>query len=452
MPSGKAHVIEALMRAASMGVLSLLATAATPAQASADAGFPQPFDAGIRYDRESYVDASARLGGDGSKSTPFQTIAAALAAAQPGTRVRVAAGRYGAVGSVAGLRGTASAPIAIVGDGEVVIDTNGAGSALHLADPRYVVIEGLVIRNTVPHGINIDDGGSYESPAGPVVLRNIAFNRIGNGGNNDCLKMSGVDDFYIEGSRFTGCNQGEAIDMVGCHRGVITANTFADMPGTAVQTKGGSADVLIHGNRFTAIGQRAINAGGSTGEAYFRPIDAAHEAERIQMVANIIEGSGSAPVVFAGCDDCVFANNTIIDPGDYVARIVEENRSRVPGSNGFFINNIIIFKKAGLLRYVDVGRGAKPATYTFGWNLWHALDGEFDAGPAYGGGLPAERNAIVGRNPRLDADRRPLAGSPAIAAGREVPRGVPGDYGRQAYGSPPAVGAFAGPKPRSQRQ
>ena len=262
--------------------------------------------------------------------------------------------------------------------------------------------------------------------------------------------MSGVDDFHIEGSRFTGCNQGEAIDMVGCHRGVITANTFADMPGSAVQTKGGSADILVHGNRFTRIGQRAINAGGSTGEAYFRPIDAKHEAERIRMVANIIEASGSAPVVFAGCDDCVFANNTIVDPGDYVARIVEENRSRDPGANGFFINNIIVFKKADLRRYVDIGRGTRPATYTFGWNLWHALDGELGAGPAYGGGLPAERKAIVGKDPRLDADRRPLPGSPAIAAGREVPRGVPGDFERRAYGVPPTVGALTGPKPVSK--
>src|SRR5690606_31676453 len=102
------------------------------------------------------------------------------------------------------------------------------GSALHLADPRYVVIEGLTIRNTVPHGMNIDDGGSFDTPAGPVVLRNLTFERIGDGGNHDCLKLSGVTDFHVEGSHFSGCNQGEGIDMVGCHRGVITGNTFAD--------------------------------------------------------------------------------------------------------------------------------------------------------------------------------------------------------------------------------
>jgi hypothetical protein len=53
--------------------------------------------------------------------------------------------------------------------------------------------------------MNIDDGGSYDSPASYVVLRNVSFERIGDGGNNDCLKLSGVDHFHVERSRFTGC-------------------------------------------------------------------------------------------------------------------------------------------------------------------------------------------------------------------------------------------------------
>ncbi len=421
------------------------------AAACAGNGFPQPFDTGVRYSHELHVDASARPGGDGSEESPFQAINEALAKARPGTRVRIEAGSYGAIGTVTNLHGTARAPIALVGNGKVVVATNGNGVALHLVDPRYVVIEGLVIRDTVPHGMNIDDGGSYASPASHVVLRNVSFSRIGNGGNNDCLKMSGVDNFYIENSRFTGCNQGEAIDMVGCHNGVIARNTFHDMPGSAVQTKGGSADVLVHGNRFTRIGQRAINAGGSTGTAYFRPVDARHEAERIQMVANVIEASGVTPVAFAGCDACVFANNTIVDPGDHVARIVEENQSRTPGANGFFINNIIVFEASGRRRYVDVGTGTRPATYTFGWNLWHALDDASFAGPVYSDGLPPETSAIVRKDPLLDAKWRPRVGSPAIAAGRIVPGGIGVDFERRGYGRPPTIGAFEQPQSGSSR-
>jgi hypothetical protein len=407
--------------------------------------FPQPFDVGAQYSREIHVDAKAPPGGDGTSAAPFRTIAAALAAARPGTKVLVARGVYGPVGSMKNLQGEAAAPIAIVGLGGVVIDGGGKESALHVADPRYLVIENIAIRNAFPHGMNIDDGGSYSSPAHHIVLRGLSFSRIGNGGNNDCLKLSGVDDFLIERSRFAGCNEGEGIDMVGCHRGTITGNTFTDMPGTAVQTKGGSADVLIHGNRFARIGGRAINAGGSTGEPWFRPLDATHEAERIRMVANLIEHTGSAPVVFSGCSDCVFANNTIFDPGDYVARIVEENPARKAGEKGYFINNIIVFEADDLRSFVDVRKGSKPGTFIFDANLWFARDEPGFKGPALPRDLPPEKHPVAAGDPMLDGDLRPRAGSPALGAGRFVPGGLPGDFDRRPYADPPAVGAFAGP-------
>ena len=432
-----------------LGVASVLVSSGV--SASNPAPFPSPFDAGATYQRNLHVDAGAAAGGDGSERAPLQTIAAALAMAEPGTRIQVAAGIYGAVGTVTNLQGSAHAPIAVVGSGEVVIDPSGASSGMHLVDPRYVVIEGITIRNAVPHGMNIDDGGSYASPASHVVLRNMAFSQIGDGGNNDCLKMSGVDHFYVEGSRFVGCNQGEGIDMVGCHSGVITGNTFTDMPGTAVQTKGGSTDVLIHGNRFLRIGQRAISAGGSTGQRWLRPNDAAREAERIRSIANVIERTGSTPVVFTGCGDCVFANNTIVEPGDYVARIVEEHRTRLPGQNGYFINNVILFESRRLRDFVDIGEGTRPMTFTFGWNLWHALDDERFSGPTYGGGLPAEQRAVVTRDPQLDEWRRPRPDSLAIGAGRAVPGDLPGDFERRSYDSPPAIGAFARPSSTDAR-
>ena len=397
------------------------------------------------YARDLYVDAGSVENGDGTRGAPLKTIAAALARAEPGTRILIAPGTYAAVGSVVNLQGTPQAPIALMGRGSVIIDPQGTGSGLHLVDPRYVIIEGITVRNAVPHGISIDDGSSYDSPAQHVALRNITFSNIGNGGNNDCLKLSGVDDFRVENSRFSGCNKGEAIDMVGCHRGVITANTFTDMPGSAVQTKGGSADVLVHGNRFSRIGERAVNAGGMTGAPWFRPLTAKYEAENIRILANVIEDTGSAPVVFAGCNACVFANNTVVRPGDFVARIVQENRDRDPGGNGYFINNLIVFDSRKLREFVDVREGARPATFLFGWNLWRATDDAKFAGPVYEDGLPRERQPVVTPNPGLGGRFRPMPGSPAIAKGRDVPGGLTGDFDGRPYGQPPTIGAFAGP-------
>jgi hypothetical protein len=123
-----------------LGTAAALLAAARAQGADAE---PAAFDVGYRYVREVYVDGAAGGRGDGTRGSPFRTIAEGLGAARPGTQVRIAAGSYPAVGTIAGVQGTAQAPVAIVGDGEVVIDPRGAATGLHLVDPRYVVIEGL---------------------------------------------------------------------------------------------------------------------------------------------------------------------------------------------------------------------------------------------------------------------------------------------------------------------
>jgi len=401
-----------------------------------------PFDAGAVYARDVHVDAASPAGGDGSRGRPFRTISEALATARPGTRVRVAPGTYDAIGTVTDLHGTAAAPIAIVGSDGTVIDTGGTGVALRLVDPRYVVIQGLEIQGAVPHGMNIDDGGTYETPARHIVLRDMTFRDIGNGGNNDCLKMSGVDDFHVEGSHFEQCNRGEAIDMVGCHRGAIIRNVFAATPGTAVQTKGGSSDVLIYGNRFHDIAERAINAGGSTGAPYFRPLDAGHEAARVRVIANVIVRAGGTPIAFSGCLRCVFSNNTILEPGRHAARIIEENRSRTPGSDGYFINNIIVFRQFDGRPLVDTGPGAEVKSFSFGSNLWYSRDGALGPDAVLLPGVPIPTDSITGQDPLLDPAGQPFPESPALRRGRPVPPGVLVDIKGVPFDQPPNIGAF----------
>jgi hypothetical protein len=415
--------------------------------------FPQPFDRDAQYTQDIFV-APPPTGnddtGDGSAAFPLATIAYALYLyrSQPGTRIRVQSGTYGAMSHADSIQGTALNPVAIVADGAVVIDAGGSGNGMQISDARYLVIQGLTIQHTGVHGLNIDDYGDYATPTRFVVLRDVHFRDIGSGGNDDCLKMSGVDDFYITGSEFEGCNQGEAIDMVGCHQGTITGNYFHDVAKNGVQTKGGSADVLIHGNRFEDIPGRAVNAGGSTESAYFRPLDADYEGARIQIAANTFLRTGSAPVAFVGCDACVFANNTIVDPRSYIARILEENTGHLAGHHGLFINNLIVFNTTDLngWSYVDVGPNTRPETYTFGWNLWFAVNDAGFAGPPYQGGVPSETGSVIQEDPLLthlaDGEYRITDGSPAQGKGRDVPGGVPGDYDRMPFQDPPSIGAF----------
>lgn len=406
-----------------------------------------PFDEGVTYARTLHVAPGGT--GDGTPADPFGSIGAAARAAEPGTRVLVAPGTYGAV-SVSDLHGSPGAPIAIVADGEVVID-GGAGVALALTDPAYVVVEGFTLRAGI-HGMNIDDGGSYDTPAHHLILRDITITSAGSGGNNDCIKMSGVDDFWILGSDIAGCDRGEIVDMVGCHRGIIAGNSFHEPIGNGVQAKGGSSDTLITGNLFTRIPGRAVNAGGSTGVEFFRPLDAPYEAARIRVIANVFVQNGAesgAAVAFVGCDACVFAHNTVIEPRTWIARILQESTDArfVPSRNGVFANNIVFLRMADLRTFFNVGAGTAPETFRFERNLWYALDRDASwTGPTYGDGLAPEIDPILQEDPRFEdaagGDYHLGAGSPAIGAGRPLGAPLPPDYDGRCYADPPSLGAF----------
>ncbi|MEK7403956.1 MAG: right-handed parallel beta-helix repeat-containing protein [Acidobacteriota bacterium] len=418
----------------------------------------EPFDVGVTYERTLHVSPSGSSSGDGSLDAPFDSIRTAARRATPGTRILVQPGTYPGSTNLSGVRGEPGRPIAVVASGDVVLDAAGASTVISGSDLRYVVIEGFTLRGASAHGINIDDGGSYETPTESLVLRRLTILGTGSGGNNDCLKLSGVDRFFVLDSDVSGCNRGEIIDMVGCHEGLIAGNYFHDTVASGVQTKGGSADILIHGNVFPGIPGRAVNAGGSTGLEFFRPIDAAFEAARIRVLSNVFVRNGAtsgATIAYVGCDGCVFAQNTVVEPRTWVARILQESTDArfVPSRNGLFVNNLIVLKEGDLRTFVNVGAGTAPETFVFGSNLWYALDRGADwAGPTYSSGIPPETGSVIQRDPalvdRMGGEYHILRRSPAEGAGR-VPAFDPApDFDGRCWADPPSVGAFEAGLPR----
>ncbi len=410
------------------------------------------FDAGLRPTSERHVAPGGDDGGGcGSADSPCATLEGALAGIAPGTAVRIHPGTYGGGAYIAGLAGTADAPIWIGGvAGEAAPVFEGGDVAFQLSGAHYVVIHDLEVRNMTYDGINIDDGGAVDDPGAThhVVLRDLFIHDIGTGGNNDCLKLSGVNDYVVVGSEFSACggDSGSAIDQVGCHRGAIAASHFHDLQGNAVQTKGGSSDVETRGNRFEYAGQRAVNMGGSTGFEYFRPpLDPAGinaEARNIRVVANVFVGSMS-PVALVGCTGCLVANNTMIDPERWVLRVLQETTSVdgsmfAPSGDNTVVNNVVVFSRAQVSTVVNVGSDTAPETFSFAHNLWFAQDDPGQSDP----GLPvAEDGGVVGVDPQLADDGSIAAGSPAAGAGTPV-EGVGGDYRGRCYGDPPSIGAF----------
>lgn len=398
--------------------------------------------------------------GDGSSGAPFATIQRAAQAAQPGTAIVVHAGSYAGGGYVSNLAGTEDAPIWIGGAaGEARPVIQGGPNGLGLSRVRYLVVHDLEITGATANGINCDDGADYANPDATrhVVFRGLDIHDIGSNGNQDCLKLSGLDDFWVLSSRFARCGGGQAgsgIDHVGCHDGVIAGNRFEDLSasGNAVQCKGGSSDITIVANHITDGGARAINLGGSTGFEFFRPPLSTSapnaEARRIHVIANLIEGS-VVPLAFVGCVDCLAANNTIVDPENWIVRILQETVSGggytfLPSSNGRIVNNLVHYDRSGISTHVNVGANTDAASFSFRNNLWYAHDQPGNSAPS----LPvAESGGLVGVAPMFvslaTGDHRLQSASPAIGAGAAVTE-LLGDLDGECYLSPPSIGAYEG--------
>ncbi|MBK9982774.1 MAG: hypothetical protein IPP15_10180 [Saprospiraceae bacterium] len=64
--------------------------------------------------------------------------------------------------------------------------------------------------------------GTYATPAHHIKFENCTFRNIDATGNNDLLKLSGLDSFEIRHCVFlNGADGGSGMDMVGCHDGLI---------------------------------------------------------------------------------------------------------------------------------------------------------------------------------------------------------------------------------------
>ncbi len=228
------------------------------------------------------------------------------------------------------------------------------------------------------NGINADDAGNPKEPSVGMVFQNIFIEDIGPKGTCNGLKLSGLDNFTVRECTFSGWG-GSAIDMVGCHDGVLQNCVFLGKAGfsqdTGVQFKGGSERIMLKQNFFKRAGSRAINLGGSTDLEFFRPKVRNYEAKDIEVAGNHIIGSRS-PIAFASSIQCTVRHNTIVNPENWVLRILQEQPTDkfLPCQEGVFKNNLIIFDRR-VKDFANVGEDTKPETFLFTGNAWFCTDG-----------------------------------------------------------------------------
>jgi len=369
----------------------------------------------------------------------YADITAAAGKAAPGDTILLYNGSYPGNQSLQNLKGTPGKWIYIIAKERGTVVYEGGDFAWRGSDVAYVHIEGIVFTKQTGNGLNFDDGSSYSTPAHHIVLQHCIFRDMAANGNNDLLKLSGVDDLLVQQCTFlNGATGGSGIDLVGCHRSIIRQCHFENLGANGIQMKGGSSDILIEACRFHNAGSRAINLGGSTGTAFFRPADANYEATDLKVQSCVFTGS-EVPVAFVGCTRSSVVNNTIYKPTRWVIRILQENKDTMrfaKCSDNIFRNNII-YVDEHMRVACSTGLGTVPESFTFSNNLW------FHSGnPAWKPQLPvAEHNGITGKDPLLREDYSITNDSPAAGAGSRSRR-PERDYGRNRFLSRRAIGAF----------
>ena len=322
--------------------------------------------------------ATAAYAADRPVRNPAE-LRAALASVKPGDTIRIAPGEYGSGYELRRTAGTAAAPIVICAAEPANPPTfTGGRLAWAVSDCSYVTLRGLTVRGCTGNGLNLDDGGTAETPSHHLMIEALTVTDIGPRGNLDGLKMSGIDDFVVRRCRFEGWG-GSAIDMVGCHRGVVEDCRFTGKDGfsqdNAVQMKGGTSEILVQTSLFDHAGERAINLGGSTGLQFFRPAPGEYEASRITVAGNRFRGS-LAPVCWVSADGGRVARNTILLPEKWVGRILQEQTAPgfKPCRGGVFEENLIVFDRRAQVT-INVGPRTAPETFTFRRNAWFQTDG-----------------------------------------------------------------------------
>lgn len=364
--------------------------------------------------------------------TTAAALRTAVESASPGTRILIASGTYAGGFYFSNVRGEEGRPVVIAAeDPENLPVIQGGSNGMQFSEPAWLEISDLIFTGATENGLNIDDGGTFETPAHQIVLRRLQIRDVGPDGNRDGIKLSGVVDFQIHDCEIERWGTGgSAIDMVGCHRGLIEGNLFRHTSagvsggGSGVQSKGGSSDVRIRRNRFENAGARSVNIGGSTGLQFFRPPlvsgEAHAEASEIVVEGNTFVGS-TAPIAFVGVDGALVRFNTIYRPERWAIRILQETTEEgfVPCRNGKFTDNIVVFHSTQWSAGgVNVGGGTDPDTFEFARNWWYCLNAPAQSQPT----LPvAETAGVYGQSPQfrdeLAGDFELEIGSPAEAVG-----------------------------------
>lgn len=306
-------------------------------------------------------------------------LAEAVRTLKPGDVLLLQPGTYSGDITIRDVAGTANAPITIRGaDPRSRPLLERAQEALHLSNCSYLRLQYLNVVNCSENGITIDDGGNLNTPAHHIIVEHVTISETGPQGNHNSLKLIGVDNVIVRACEFEGWS-GSAINMIGCHRGMVENCRFvgreSNKESCAIQIEGGSSNILVQTSFFRWTGDHAIKLGGQTEAGLFRPAAAPYEATDIEVAGNRIFG-GQAAFAWVTADGGVVHHNTIVYPNGWVMDIQQgsDDKRFVACRNGRFTENMVLLDPR-VSRIVHLGDNTAPETFAFRSNAWYRTAG-----------------------------------------------------------------------------
>jgi len=331
----------------------------------------------------------------------------ALANVRPGDDIVIARGVYPGP-MYFSVVGTKERPIRIRGASAAAAPViRGGQVGLQLSSSHYVTLQDLILEGGTQNGLSLDDGGKLDQPATEIDLIRVVVRKVGAGGNEDGIKLSGLQHFRVTDCKLVGWGGGgQGIDMVGCRNGKITGCTFNGL-GTSqlgLQAKGGSRDIVVERCTFRDIRERGLQIGGSTGKQFFRPSLQPFEAKDITVRDSFFCGCG-AGITFVNADGAVVERNVVYQPRMWAFRILQESTGPefTPCRNAKITDNVIVWNTKEWRTAINVGGGTAAQTFQFARNTWYCEDQPARSRPD---SLPvAEQDGIYGKDPHVTATK-----------------------------------------------
>ncbi|UEM20900.1 right-handed parallel beta-helix repeat-containing protein [Skermanella mucosa] len=271
-----------------------------------------------------WVDDNASGGGNGSSSSPFKTIQAAVDKATPGTAVMVKSGTYRESVSLDDASGTKGKPVWLVsadGEGAAKIIASSGKPGISAYGEDYIAIKGFTIQGGT-EGIKLTQSGSHLKNLTTNIV--IEDNHI-SGSSIDGIKLAQARYVAVTGNTVENFGREEGIDNVYVRDAVIAYNDISDGSKSGnrsgITVKAGSEDIEILYNDISDVLDGVLVGGWSSKPGVVYPGDIDYQAKDITVLGNHIYDLAKRAVNVLGGNDSVISDNKF-DPNNSYLSVV----------------------------------------------------------------------------------------------------------------------------------